>query len=109
VGARGVIRRGFSTAPDPATAVREFSDAIAQPNIGLIVFFCSFAFDLDVLEPELRHAFGGLHAIGCTTAGEIAPIGYLDRAITGFSIQASHCRAVSTVMIPNSKCRTVVL
>jgi hypothetical protein len=51
MGARGVIRRGFSTASDPVTAVREFSEAIAQPDIGLIVFFCSFAFDLDLLEP----------------------------------------------------------
>jgi hypothetical protein len=98
MGAHGVIRRGFSTAPDPVTAVREFSEAIAQPDIGLIVFFCSFSFDLDVLEPELRRAFGDLHVIGCTTAGEIAPIGYLDGAITGFSISASHCRAASTVM-----------
>lgn len=83
----GVIRRGFSTARDPATAVREFSEAIAQPDIGLIVFFCSFTFDLDVLEPELRRAFEGLHVIGCTTAGEIAPTGYLDGAITGIQHQ----------------------
>ena len=99
----GVIRRGFSTARDPATAVREFSEAIAQPDIGLIVFFCSFTFDLDVLEPELRRAFEGLHVIGCTTAGEIAPTGYLDGAITGFSIKASHCRAVSAVMTDLSR------
>ncbi|VTZ24552.1 FIST domain containing protein [Methylocella tundrae] len=94
--ARGAIRRGFSTATDPVTAVREFSEAIAQEDIALIVFFCSFSFDLNVLEPELRRAFDGLHVIGCTTAGEIAPIGYLDGAITGFSIASSHCRAVST-------------
>jgi hypothetical protein len=98
MGARGVIRRGFSTASDPVRAVREFSEGIAQPDIGLIVFFCSFSFDLNVLEPELRRAFGDLHVIGCTTAGEIAPVGYLDGAITGFSIKASHCRAASTVM-----------
>ncbi len=46
---RGAIRRGFSTAPDPVTAVREFHDAVAQPDIGLVVFFCSYSFDLNVL------------------------------------------------------------
>lgn len=96
--ARGVIRRGFSTAPDPATAVREFSAAVAQPDIGLVVFFCSFRYDLAVLELELRRAFGGRHVIGCTTAGEIASVGYLEGAITGFSIAASHCSAASTVI-----------
>lgn len=93
--ARCVIKRGFSTAPDPLTAVREFSEAIAQPDIGLIVFFCSISFDLAILEPELRRAFEGIHVIGCTTSGEIAPIGYVDGSITGFSIAASHCRAAS--------------
>ncbi len=96
--AHGPIRRGFSTASDPGAAVREFAEAIAQPDIGLVVFFCSFSFDLNSLEPELRRAFGGLHVIGCTTAGEIAPIGYVDGSITGFSIAASHCRAASVLM-----------
>ncbi|ACK51269.1 domain of unknown function DUF1745 [Methylocella silvestris BL2] len=95
---RGAIRRGFSTAPDPVTAVREFHDAIAQPDIGLVVFFCSYSFDLNVLEPELRRMFAGVQVIGCTTAGEITPIGYLDGSITGFSIAASHCVAATALM-----------
>ncbi len=95
---RSAIRRGFSTAPDPLTAVREFSELIAQPDIGLVVFFCSFSYDLDILQPELRRVFDGVHVVGCTTAGEIAPAGYLDGAITGFSIAASHCRAASVVL-----------
>ncbi|ULK98520.1 FIST N-terminal domain-containing protein [Bradyrhizobium sp. I71] len=95
---RGPIRRGFSTAIDAVTAVHEFAEAIAQPDIGLVVFFCSFNFDLFTLEPELRRAFGDLHVIGCTTAGEIAPIGYVEGSITGFSIASSHCRAATVVM-----------
>jgi hypothetical protein len=96
--ALGPIRRGFSTASNPVQAVRQFAEAVAQPDIGLVVFFCSFSYDLGVLEPELRRAFAGLHVVGCTTAGEIAPIGYLDGSITGFSIAASHCSVASTVL-----------
>lgn len=95
---RGPIRRGFSTASNPVKAVLQFSEAVAQPNIGLVVFFCSFNYDLGIMEPELRRAFPGVHVVGCTTAGEIAPIGYLDGAITGFSIAASHCCVASTVL-----------
>ncbi len=100
MGARGPIRRGFSTAASPITAVHEFAEAVGQPNLGLVVFFCSFSFDLDILEPELRRVFAGAHVVGCTTAGEIGPLGYTDGSITGFSIAASHCRAASVVM-PN--------
>lgn len=96
----GAIRRGFSTAPDPVVAAREFGEAVAQPDLGLVVFFCSYSFDLDVLEPELRRMFGDAPVIGCTTAGEISPIGYVDGSITGFSIAASHCFA-TTALIRN--------
>ncbi|WP_395666680.1 FIST N-terminal domain-containing protein [Methylocella sp.] len=96
----GAIRRGFSTAPDPVAAAREFAAAVAQPDIGLVVFFCSYSFDLAALEPELAALFAGVDVIGCTTAGEISPVGYLDGSITGFSIARSHCCA-ATALIPN--------
>ena len=94
-GSRHGIRRGHSLSRDPAEAVRELHAAIAQPAIGLAVFFCSAGYDLDALAGEIGRRFGAGTIIGCTTAGEITPVGYRDGAITGFSIAAADCRAVT--------------
>ena len=90
----GSIRRGHSLSRDPAEAVRELHEGIAQPDIGLAVFFCSAGYDLDILAAEIGRRFAGVEIIGCTTAGEITPVGYQDGAITGFSIAAADCCAV---------------
>jgi hypothetical protein len=90
------IRRGFSLSTDPATAVRELHDAIAQPAAAIVVFFCSSAYDLDALGAELQRRFAGVTLIGCTTAGEITPMGYQEGSITGFSIGGAGSRAVTT-------------
>ena len=91
---RDGIRRGYSLSRDPAEAVGELHAAISQPDIGLAVFFCSAGYDLDSLAGEIERRFAGIDIIGCTTAGEITPVGYRDGAITGFSIAAADCRAV---------------
>ena len=36
----------------------------------------------------LAHVFGDTPLIGCTTAGEIGPDGYVEGSITGFSLPA---------------------
>jgi hypothetical protein len=53
--------------------------------MALVIFFCSVHYDLDTLASEMRHLFAGVQVIGCTTAGEIGPKGYLDRTISGAS------------------------
>jgi hypothetical protein len=90
------IRRGFSLSTDPATAVTELHAGIAQPDTALVVFFCSSAYDLDSLADELRRRFDGVTLIGCTTAGEITPMGYQEGSIAGFSIGGAGSRAVTT-------------
>ncbi len=91
---RDGIRRGYSLSRDPAVAASELHAAITQPDIGLAVFFCSAGYDLDRLAAEIGRRFGEVDIIGCTTAGEITPVGYRDGAITGFSIAAADCNAV---------------
>lgn len=92
------IRRGYSDCQDSAAAAREFHRAVAQPNMGLVVFFCSASHALDTLARELGLLFGDTHVIGCTTAGEIGPTGYIDGSITGFSIPAEDCCAASELI-----------
>ncbi len=79
------IRRAHSCAIDAPDAVREFHAAVAQPHMALVIFFCSVHYDLEVLASEMRTRFAGVQVIGCTTAGEIGPKGYLDRTISGAS------------------------
>ena len=92
------IRRGYALSRDPAAAAAELHRGIAQPDMGLAVFFCSASYDLDALAAEIGRRFGDADIIGCTTAGEITPVGYRDGAITGFSIAAAECRAVISLI-----------
>jgi cytochrome c5 len=82
------IRHAYSTAPTAVEAAREIHAGLAQSNLELVVLFCSRRFDLDVLGPEIGRLFGNVTVVGCTTAGEITPVGYLEGSITGFSLSA---------------------
>jgi hypothetical protein len=82
------IRRGVSTANDSALAAAELQESIWQPNIALAVFFCSSEYDREVLAKSLKSCFGDTLLIGCTTAGEITPLGYQTGSLTGFSLAA---------------------
>ena len=92
------VRRAHSTARDAVTAARDLFDGLHQPDLGLVAFFCSPSFDLDALGAEIGRLLPGNHVIGCTTAGEITPAGYLEGSITGFSIAASQCCAVAELI-----------
>lgn len=84
------IRTGQSTAGDAVLAVDEFFEAVHQPQTALVVFFCSPHYDLDTLAGELNRRFAGVPVVGCTTAGEIGPAGYLSGGLSGFSLPAAH-------------------
>ncbi len=83
------IRRGFSLARDPVQAAREFHAAVSQPRRrrsgGVLL---RPGYDLDTLAAEMARLFAGTPLIGCTTAGEIGPDGYVEGSITGFSLPA---------------------
>ena len=70
------IRMAQSCATEARQAVEEFHAAVVQPNMELVIFFCSSEYDLDVLVAEINRLFAGIQVVGCTTAGEIGPAGY---------------------------------
>ena len=80
------IRKGASQNRNPAQAAQELYEAIYQEDISLAVFYCSAEYDLVKLGVELGRRFERVPLIGCTTAGEITPVGYLDGSLTGVSI-----------------------
>ena len=60
----------------------------------LVVFFCSGEYDVDALAAEMSATFGTTPVVGCTTAGEFGPAGYLERSLSGFSLSADAFVAV---------------
>ena len=87
------IRIAQSCAKDPREAVEELYAGVAQPDATLVLFFCSSEFDRDALTAELARRFVGVPVVGCTTAGEIGPLGCRDHSIAGVSFATGACTA----------------
>jgi hypothetical protein len=92
------IRRAQSCATEARQAVYEFHAAVSQPDMELVVFFCSSEYDLDVLAAEMSRLFAGIQVVGCTTAGEIGPAGYRSHSLSGASFSVGSCMAVSGLL-----------
>jgi hypothetical protein len=93
------IRKGTTQRRDPEEAAEQLHAAIWQPGIGLAVFYCAADFDLPALAAALHRRFGDVNLVGCTTAGEITPQGYLAGSLTGFSLAAPGLD-VATALLP---------
>lgn len=89
------IRKGMSQSTNVAQAARELRVALDQPGIKLAVFYCASDMNLPVLAAALRREFGDINLIGCTTAGEITPQGYLAGSLTGFSLASDDLDVVT--------------
>lgn len=63
--------------------------------MAVVVFFCSSHYDREILAEEMNRQFPGVQVVGCTTAGEIGPLGYRERSLVGASFPAATCTAVS--------------
>lgn len=94
---------GRSADPDPAQAVREAAAAAVQgPDAGLMLVFCSTAYDATALLEELAVVAPGVPVVGCSTAGEIATGGPGESSVVitvlggrGFSIATAVAREAS--------------
>ncbi len=89
------IRTAQSCASEPRQAVTELHAGITQDDMAVVVFFCSSSYDRAILAEELNRQFPGVQVVGCTTAGEIGPLGYGEHGLVGASFPATTCVAVS--------------
>jgi hypothetical protein len=89
------VRRGVSLEQGEAAAVSELHRAVYQPDAALTVFHCSPKYDRERLAAALRESFGGQLVVGCTSAGEIGPTGYVSGGITGVSIASEEMSVIS--------------
>ena len=93
-----IVKCAVSQAKDPSQAAGELYDELFMPDCSCVVFFCSVHFDLDELSSCLARLFGDVKVIGCTTAGEITPLGCQSHTITGFSLPGSHFKTESRLI-----------
>lgn len=74
------VEQGILTAASRQTnayrAAAELADALCHDNLGFVLFFCSAEYDLAGLADALESRFPSTLLCGCTTAGEITPLGY---------------------------------
>lgn len=89
------IRRAQTRLADAREAVRAFHAGVAQDDMALVVFFCACSYDLDVIADEMRRCFAGVQVVGCTSAGEIGPAGYVEDSLAGVSFGGRDFSAVS--------------
>ncbi len=92
------IRTAQSRAKEAKEAAAEFYNAVAQPDMELVIFFCSSEYDLDIVAAEMSRLFAGIRVVGCTTAGEIGPAGYTTHSLSGASFPAGSFAAVSGLL-----------
>lgn len=77
------ILRAQSRSTDAKTAVAELKNQFSHsPPASLILFFCSCSYDLKELAESFNTLFPDTEVVGCTSAGEIGPAGYLDHSLS---------------------------
>lgn len=65
------VKVAHSTEPDTKNAVRELASQLETTIDGVLIFFCSASYDLELLSRRVNDTFH-CQIIGCTTAGEIS-------------------------------------
>lgn len=86
------IQCGSSVQESAEAAVAELAQALDQPDVGLIVLFFSSRYDRQALTQSICQRFDPSKVIGCSTAGEIGPLGYTVGGMTGFSFHRDDLR-----------------
>ena len=92
------VKRGSSSLSDPAAAVRELRGLIMGANTEAVLLFISPVFDRAKLREAINREFAGVRVIGCTTAGEITPLGYEEGTITGAAFNADQFKINSVLL-----------
>lgn len=92
------IRLAHTCTTDTRQAAIEFHAEVEQPNMELVIFFCSSQYDLEVMAQEINRLFSGVQVVGCTTAGEIGPAGYRSYSLSGASFPAGSFVAINGLL-----------
>jgi hypothetical protein len=91
------LLRGGSRAADPCDAIAELHGLIGGPDISFAVIFCSPQYETGAIAAAVRRYFGETPVFGCTTAGEIAPFGYINGGVCGIGFPREDFVVASTL------------
>jgi hypothetical protein len=95
-----------SASKDPDQAAAELALKLKHPDLSFVLFFCSADYPLKELGAALNLAFGDVPLAGCTTAGEITPMGYGRGCIVAIGFNSQDF-AVSCARIEDMECFTL--
>jgi hypothetical protein len=94
------LKTGFTEAVDAELAAEDLRCKLGQPDLSMVLVFCSEEYRDIGFGEAVKAAFHGTPVIGCTTAGEVTPDGYRYNGISGLSFAAPDFFAEAT-MLPN--------
>lgn len=86
--AKKALRSGGTALTDPDAAVADIARQVVGEDTELVLIFCSPQYDLDALAAAIKRSFQGIRVVGCTTAGEITPFGYISGGISAVGFGA---------------------
>src|SRR3990172_6887162 len=95
---------GCSKRADPTAAIRELRATIDQPEMKVVLFFCSSSYDLKGLGSAIQDAFP-CPVVGCTSSGQIGPTGYQRGGLTAASLASDVLVPHPYLSSPLSECR----
>lgn len=91
-GNRDKLLSGVSRRSTAASAARDLARQFAGVDAAAVIVFASPEYDPEALAQALTTCFGSVPVIGCTTAGEITPLGYESGTLTGIAFPKRHFR-----------------
>lgn len=95
---RNELVSGVSRKHSPAEAAEDLAAQLKDVDAAVVLVFASPHFHKDKLADGLTRGFGGTPVIGCTTAGEITPLGYETGTLTGVAFPRRHFRFSSRLI-----------
>lgn len=90
LGGQHKLLSGVSRQADPVAAVGDLVRQFAGAEATAVIVFASPKYHAATLAKALADGFGDTPVFGCTTAGEITPLGYETGTLTGIAFPRRH-------------------
>lgn len=94
------IRTAQSVVIDSGEAIADIATQLAPDPGSLVLFFCSSQYDLEALTQAINTVFSDCQVIGCTSSGEIGPLGYTTGGLSAVSFPPEVLTGVAGLIHP---------